>query len=686
MSESLQDSQQGHSLAMYVVDSPMGRGAGSFVYKVKNRKTQQYAALKVIEKNKDKAEKIKQRIQNEIEVHSSLEHENLVTLYGHFEDKDNYYLLMEVCEGGELYSLVKKKGRLSEEEIRNYGLQFAKGLKYLHNNHVLHRDLKLSNLLLTDQNILKICDFGLAVKLLDLEEERETLCGTPNYISPEIVKNEPYGIKADTWSYGCILYAMATGNPPFEGNSVKETLTKVQVGGLAIPGDLSPNLQDLLRKLICMDPKARFNIEDVLNHPFFTMRTKTMPPVPPLAKLKSNPLDSLSTNQSTSGDNTPTLPEPESSRTRGRREMNKAFDFGVPNSNRAPLSCRQPKASSVACTPETRNRTKNCTGKPPMSLYYNQNVGTCPNSEEKENQRVDNLGESHASQFYKKRQELKKKHRASSKSIVGMPMSNNPHSQSWNNNRLRESGMRNLSLAHPTRSDPANGQDALRMSDLRPSFGFNGRSSTASSLGYGDTASSVGGEDSHGYKQYDDRKITPINTVGLKQYKFNIKGGVLEITESGWIILDLVNSKRKMSISPEGGQVVIEKTSPFRIEKSYSLNTVPSKYLKFYTYAGQVIETLKTRTQRVKIEEDEGTFTLLQKKPFPTFEARFKTGEKVSHTLSSETMRIQMINGQIFEINVLDDASYLGEQLNCLVKKTLEKMNVCIQRSDIQTN
>jgi len=469
---------------------------------------------------------------------------------------------------------------------------------------------------------------------------------------------------------------MATGNPPFEGNSVKETLTKVQVGGLAIPGDLSPNLQDLLRKLICMDPKVRFNIEDVLNHPFFNKNVRTIPPVPPLAKLKSNPLESLSVNQSTSGENTPTLPELESSRTRGRREMNKACDYGMP------MSYRQPKASSVACTPETRNRTKTLTGKPPVSFYYNQNV----DSEEKENQKTDNLGESHASQFYKKRQELKKKHRASSKSIVGMPVPNNAYSQSWGANRSRDGGLRNLSLAHPTRSDPASGQDPLKMSDLRPSFGFNGRSSTASSLGYGDTASSVGGEDSHGYKQYDDRKITPINTVGLKPYKFNIKGGVLIITEAGWVILDLVNSKRKLSISPNGGEIIIEKTSPFKIEKSYGLNTVPSKYLKFYTYAGQVIETLKSRTQKVKIEEDEGTFTLIQSKPFPTFEARFKTGERVSHTLSSETMRVQMTNGQIFEINVLDDASYLGEQLNCIVKKTLEKMNVCIQKSDVATN
>ncbi len=128
----------------------------------------------MIGKNKEKDEKIKKRIQNEIEIHSTLSHENIVSLYGHFEDLDNYYLLMELCEGGELYSSVKEKGkysyivgsssqhlynRLNEDEVRNYGLQFAKGLKYLHDNRVMHRDLKLSNLLLTEQNQLVTYSF-----------------------------------------------------------------------------------------------------------------------------------------------------------------------------------------------------------------------------------------------------------------------------------------------------------------------------------------------------------------------------------------------------------------------------------------------------------------------------------------------------------------------------------------------
>lgn len=84
-------------------------------------------------------------------------------------------------------------------------------MEYLHSNKILHRDLKLGNILLVDDDTIKICDFGLAVQLKDLTEERDTLCGTPNYISPEILNRTPYSIKVDYWAFGCILYALATG-------------------------------------------------------------------------------------------------------------------------------------------------------------------------------------------------------------------------------------------------------------------------------------------------------------------------------------------------------------------------------------------------------------------------------------------------------------------------------------------
>ena len=132
----------------------------------------------------------------------------------------------------------------------------------------MHRDLKLSNILLTEGGQVKIIDFGLAVQLSDLTEERETLCGTPNYISPEVILNKPYGLQADLWSLGCIMYAMMTGKPPFECATVQDTLVRIKSGRFVIPNDFSEEAADLINKLLTQDPSVRTTVADVLNHAF----------------------------------------------------------------------------------------------------------------------------------------------------------------------------------------------------------------------------------------------------------------------------------------------------------------------------------------------------------------------------------------------------------------------------------
>ena len=107
----------------------------------------------------------------------------------------------------------------------------ASGLCYMQERGIMHRDLKLANILISDDcTQIKIIDFGLAVQLSSLEEERQTLCGTPNYISPEVILNTSYGLSTDLWSLGCILYALLTGTPPFECPTVQDTLLKIKIG------------------------------------------------------------------------------------------------------------------------------------------------------------------------------------------------------------------------------------------------------------------------------------------------------------------------------------------------------------------------------------------------------------------------------------------------------------------------
>jgi polo-like kinase 4 len=130
--------------------------------------------------------KLTKRVANEVEIHWQLRNPSILELYNYFEDSEYVYMVMELCENGNLYQYLREhpRGHLTEPEARGVLLQLIQGLAYLHSNGIIHRDLKLSNLLLNSKYQLKIADFGLAVKLQDPSAEQKTMCGTPNYISP----------------------------------------------------------------------------------------------------------------------------------------------------------------------------------------------------------------------------------------------------------------------------------------------------------------------------------------------------------------------------------------------------------------------------------------------------------------------------------------------------------------------
>ena len=255
----------------YEVLRPLGMGAYSKVYQVRHRFSRQEFAIKIIEKTKMTASKLKKRLKNEVSLQASLNHPCIVRLYNTFEDDDLIYLLLEMCSGGELWGKIKEEGRLDEEETRNICSQIVQGIEYLHTLGILHRDLKLGNLLLSDdRSLVKIADFGLAVRLKTFSEERNTMCGTPNYISPEIINRQPYGLASDMWSFGCIVYACLTGSPPFESASIRDTFLKANDLKYSLPGFLSENARDLISGLLTWDSDQRLTVNQVKQHPFFT--------------------------------------------------------------------------------------------------------------------------------------------------------------------------------------------------------------------------------------------------------------------------------------------------------------------------------------------------------------------------------------------------------------------------------
>lgn len=157
---------------------------------------------------------------------------------------------------------------MNEYEAASIIKQVVSGLLYLHSHHILHRDMSLSNLLLTKDMSAKIADFGLATQLARPDEKHMTMCGTPNYISPEVASRASHGLPADVWGLGCMLYTLLVGKPPFDTDGIRSTLTKVVMAEYQIPSSLSLEAIDLINKLLRKNPAERITLEDVLKHPF----------------------------------------------------------------------------------------------------------------------------------------------------------------------------------------------------------------------------------------------------------------------------------------------------------------------------------------------------------------------------------------------------------------------------------
>lgn len=156
------------------------------------------------------------RVNQEVKIHKDLKHPSILELYTFFEDANYVYLVLELAQNGELHRYLKDNRRvLTESETAHILIQVVRGLLYLKSKNILHRDMSLSNLLLTNDFKVKIADFGLATHISKPDEKHTTLCGTPNYISPEVASRASHGLPVDVWGLGCMMYTLLVGKPPF---------------------------------------------------------------------------------------------------------------------------------------------------------------------------------------------------------------------------------------------------------------------------------------------------------------------------------------------------------------------------------------------------------------------------------------------------------------------------------------
>jgi polo-like kinase 1 len=236
------------------------------------QKIKKIFAAKVVAKSSLVKSRAKQKLISEIKIHKSLHHPQIVAFEHYFEDTENVYILLEMCQNQTLNELLKRRKRLTEIEVQCYMVQLIKALKYLHSHRVIHRDLKLGNLFLTDKMELKVGDFGLATKL-DFEGERKrTVCGTPNYIAPEILDGKTgHSYEVDIWSLGVIIYTLIIGKPPFETQDVKTTYKRIKMNSYSFPENavISDSAKNLIQEILVTDPSKRPALDQILIHDFF---------------------------------------------------------------------------------------------------------------------------------------------------------------------------------------------------------------------------------------------------------------------------------------------------------------------------------------------------------------------------------------------------------------------------------
>ena len=230
--------------------------------------TKEEFAIKIINKKKLK-QKMKNTISRENEIISKLRHPNIIKVIDILEDLENYYIIMENCQKGELFDYIVAHRYLSEKEASIFFYQLINGVEYIHSQNIVHRDLKPENLLLTENKLLKIIDFGLSHPF-DGSVLLKTKCGSPSYAAPEIITEAEYdGFKTDIWCCGVILYAMLCGFLPFEGETDLELFKCIVECDPEIPRELSKESKKLIRKIFTPNPKKRITIPEIKMTDFY---------------------------------------------------------------------------------------------------------------------------------------------------------------------------------------------------------------------------------------------------------------------------------------------------------------------------------------------------------------------------------------------------------------------------------
>lgn len=261
-----------YSLNDFQVMRSLGTGSFGRVHLARSVHNGRFYAMKVLKK--DRVVKMKQveHTNDERRMLAIVEHPFIIRMWGTFQDSRSVFMIMDYIEGGELFTLLRKSQRFPNPVAKFYAAEVCLALEYLHSHNIIYRDLKPENILLDKNGHIKLTDFGFSKEVKDVTY---TLCGTPDYIAPEVVATKPYNKSVDWWSFGILIFEMLSGYTPFYDSSPMKTYENILSGQIKYPDYFHKDVLNLLQNLITKNLSERLGnlqngTEDVKNHPWFS--------------------------------------------------------------------------------------------------------------------------------------------------------------------------------------------------------------------------------------------------------------------------------------------------------------------------------------------------------------------------------------------------------------------------------
>ncbi|KAE9603792.1 hypothetical protein Lal_00002340 [Lupinus albus] len=281
--------QRRWTLNDFDIGKPLGRGKFGHVYLAREKRSNHIVALKVLFKSQLQQSQVEHQLRREVEIQSHLRHPHILRLYGYFYDQaylflclyiiriypciKRVYLILEYAPKGELYKELQKCKYFSERRAATYVASLARALIYCHGKHVIHRDIKPENLLIGAQGELKIADFGWSVHTFN---RRRTMCGTLDYLPPEMVESVEHDASVDIWSLGVLCYEFLYGVPPFEAKEHSDTYRRIVQVDLKFPPKpiVSSAAKDLISQMLVKDSTQRLPLHKLLEHPWIVQNAE----------------------------------------------------------------------------------------------------------------------------------------------------------------------------------------------------------------------------------------------------------------------------------------------------------------------------------------------------------------------------------------------------------------------------